>query len=110
LEIIFFFGAIFVHDLFFLNCFLKKVFATGLAQIMGMTNANDRFDIYAVVFNPGQLYRIPHNHASNPSLYAKTQLTLLTKEGAPVVGNALSSPIAVVRAISVDAALCWLCS
>ena len=86
------------------------MFATGLAQIMGMTNANDRFDIYAVVFNPGHLYRIPHNHASNPSLYAKTQLTLLTKEGAAVVGNALSSPIAVVRAICVDAALCWLCS
>lgn len=86
------------------------MFATGLVQIMGMTNANDRFDIYAVGFNPGHIYRIPHNHASNPSLYDKTQLTLLTKEGTPVVGNALVSPIAVVRAICVDDVACYLSS
>jgi hypothetical protein len=74
------------------------VFANGLTQIMGMykdsTTVNS--DIFACDLHPGNIWRIPYNHPSNPSVHNKVQLTLLTSNGVPTNDNIIELPIDLV--------------
>ena len=54
---------------------IGELFARDLNQIMGMHRDVISGDLYVCVLNPGHLYRIPKEHASNPTTYPKVLLT-----------------------------------